>query len=367
MSKNTKVLQLTRELIGLKTDPTNFDELRKSLELIESVLSEFTIDKFESEGYTSLLIHNREKGNKHFHLILNGHLDVIPSPQIEYKSRIEGNRLYGIGSMDMKSSLATMVYVFKAIAKKINFPMALQVVTDEELGGFYGTKYQISQGVRSDFVISGESTNFNIVNKTKGIIWIRIKCSGISAHGAYPWLGDNAILKANRVIEKLFRLYPIPESKEKNIWVSSINLSNIETNNKSFNKVPSECTISLDVRYIPKDKDEVMTNIKDAVGDDGEIEIIVNEPFIDVSEKNEFILTLQDSTCKILGRSPDLYGAMGSSDARHYTLVGIPAVEFGPIGGSIGSEDEWVDIDSLQQFYDVLVEFILKLDRKYLV
>lgn len=365
MSVNKEILQLTKKLIGFKTDPTNFDELKKSINLVEKTLSEFTIERFNCNGYSSILIQNRAKNNKNFHLILNGHLDVIPSPQKKYKSKIIGNKLYGVGSMDMKANVATMIYVFKEIAKSICFPLALQIVTDEEIGGFFGTKHQISNGIKSDFVIAGESTNFNIVNKTKGILWVNIKCRGVSAHGAYPWLGDNAVLKAKSIVEKLYKLYPIPKSKEKNIWITSVNLSNIESNNKSFNKIPSEATISLDIRYIPEEKEQVIKNLRSIIGKDGEIEIVVNEPFLNVKDNNKFITNLQKASYKVLGTEVKLYGAMGSSDARHYTDIGTPAIEFGPVGGNIGSEEEWVGLDSLQDFYNILKEFILDLNHKY--
>lgn len=365
IDKNKKklenILNTTKKLISIKTNPENFKELEKALEIVKSILKEYTIEEFSYKNYKSLLIHNQKKGHRKFKLILNGHLDVIPSNAKKYETKIIGNKLYGIGSMDMKANLTSMIYAFKDFAKTISEPIAVQIVTDEEIGGFYGTKYQIEQGVQSEFVICTEATNFNIVNKAKGIIWAKISVRGISAHGAYPWLGKNALIEAYKIIKKILKKYPIPKTKQKNIWITSVNLAKIETNNNSFNKIPSEATIWLDIRYIPEDKEKVINEIKNILRKEQKLEILVNEPFLNVNEKNKYIQKILEITKKITNQEPTTYGAMGSSDARHYTQINSSAIEFGPIGGNIGSEEEWVDINSLENFYLICSKLITEL------
>jgi acetylornithine deacetylase/succinyl-diaminopimelate desuccinylase-like protein len=56
-----------------------------------------------------------------------------------------------------------------------------------------------------------------------------------------------------------------------------------------------------------------------------------------------------------------LIGGHGSSDARHFTRVSCPAVEFGPIYGGIGSDNEWVDIPSLEKYFQILKNFLFSL------
>jgi len=48
----------------------------------------------------------------------------------------------------------------------------------------------------------------------------------------------------------------------------------------------------------------------------------------------------------------------GSSDARFFLEKGIPAILIRPVGGNLHSEKEWIDIKSLEVFYEVLKEFI---------
>lgn len=353
-----QILNLTKQLIAIQTDPDRHQDLEKALELVLSHLQDFTIERFEKNGNKSALIHNRAERPEKFKIILNGHLDIIPGKPEQYKPVVKGDKLFGVGSMDMKGNVAAMVFAFKEIANKVDYPLALQIVTEEELGGFDGTLHQIEQGVNADFVISGETTNFDIVNQAKGINWLKISCKGTTAHGAYPWKGDNAIWKMLDFLQKLRQEFPIPKQQE---WVTSLNLSKIETSNESFNKVPDDCTICLDMRYLPKDTGKIVRKIKKMLPKGFGLEVVVDEPALDVKKSNKYLQLLKQVTEQRKGGDLKFYTAQGSSDARHYTRVGTPGVEFGPIGGGIGTDKEWVSISSLQKFAEILVIFLMQL------
>ena len=58
-----------------------------------------------------------------------------------------------------------------------------------------------------------------------------------------------------------------------------------------------------------------------------------------------------------------LRGAHGSSDARHFAKVNCSGIEFGLIGDGIGSDDEWVNIKSLERYYEVIKTFLWKIQN----
>lgn len=349
------IVNLSKKLISLKTDPGNLIELKCALKLCVDQVSEFTIENFESKGISSVLIHNQEKGHKNFKLILNGHLDVIPGKENQYKPYLRNGRLYGVGALDMKSNLSTLIQVFKNTASKVNYPLALQIVTDEEVGGFDGTKYQIDQGIRGEFVISGETTNFNIVNEAKGILWLKISFYGKTAHGAYPWRGENAIINAHDFITKLYKAYPLPKDEK---WISTINLASIETSNKTFNKIPDNAIVSLDIRFVPGENKKILSFIKKILPKSSKLEILTNEPALSTPENNIYVQKLIETTRIFQSDKGQTYKAQGSSDARHYMHVSNFGVEFGAVGGGIGEDVEWIDIESLKNYYDILTKFI---------
>ena len=326
------------------------------MELALSHVKEYTIERFENNGVKSALVYRASKRPKKFKIILNGHLDVIPGKESQYAPQIKGKRLYGVGSMDMKANVACLIMAFKEMADKVNYPLGLQLVTDEEIGGFDGTKYQIEKGVRADFVIAGEPTNFDIVNKAKGVMRVNISTKGKTAHGAYPWRGENAIWKMNEFLNILKKKYPIPSQQK---WITTINLSRIETSNQAFNKIPDDCAIGLDIRYIPEDAATIVKDIKKIVPKGFVLDIISKDPAMITSNENEYIKILQKESKQIIKKNIILRGAQGTSDARHFGQVNCAGIEFGPIGQGIGSDNEWVDIPSLEKYYQILKNFLL--------
>lgn len=352
------IINLSKELIKIQTIEGNTVDLNHSLDIIKNLVKDFTVEEFEKNGHKSILVYKESVRPKSFKIILNGHLDVIPGNSNQYSPKVVGNKLYGVGSMDMKSNVVCLVLAFKEVAKKVNYPLGLQIVTDEEIGGFDGTKYQIDCGVKCDFVIAGESTNFNIVNRAKGVLWIKVNTNGITAHGAYPWKGDNAIWKMHKFLTKLKKIFPIPKHQE---WISTLNLSRVETSNTAFNKIPDNCSVFLDIRFVPEDKHKILEKLKSIMSKDFTYEVVANESELDVAESNSYLVKLKNVTESITNKETIFYGAQGSSDARHYTAIGAKGIEFGPIGGGIGTDEEWVDIDSLETYYNILVKYLYTL------
>lgn len=356
-----KILPLSEKLVSIRSHHDNPRALQESLDVALSCLSEYQTEVFEENGVKSALIYNSPQRPKKFKVILNGHLDVIPGKDFQYSPKIKGNKLFGVGSMDMKSSVACLIMVFKQIAGQVDYPLGLQLVTDEEVGGFHGTKFQVSQGVKADFVIAGESTSFNIVNKAKGVLWIKISTQGKSAHGAYTWNGDNAVWKMNQFLNALKKKFPTPQKPK---WGTTINLSSIETNNTAWNKVPDYCAVKLDIRYIPEDDKIILKSIKNLLPAGFKLQVIAKEPALWVPQQNRYLQALKKVTENQLNKKIILYGAHGSSDARHFTAVGSYGIEFGPIGAGLGTDNEWIDIKSLEKYCQILKQFLLSLKKE---
>ena len=351
-------LRLSKQLIAIRTDPPNTRELNRALALVERELRGFHIERFERNGSRSILVTNTKRRPKKFKVLLNGHLDVIPGKDFQYTPKEKGTRLYGVGSMDMKSNVACLIHAFKETAHKVSYPLGLQIVTDEEIGGFDGTLYQVERGVRADFIIAGETTQFDIVNEAKGILWIKVSCRGKTAHGAYPWRGDNAIIKMNTFLSRLMKEFPTPKRQA---WQTTINISRVETSNESFNKVPDSCQAWIDLRFIPSERKTILKRFRSIVPKGFSLEVLAHEPALYVDKKNPYLTRLRDVTAKVTGRPVKYYGAQGSSDARHFTRVGCAGVEFGPVGGGIGTDKEWVSIPSLERYERTLTEFLISL------
>ncbi|MBI3984647.1 MAG: M20/M25/M40 family metallo-hydrolase [Candidatus Levybacteria bacterium] len=353
---NSQILLLTRQLISIPSTSDNQKALNEALMLCKKELEGFPVKEFEKNGSKSLLFSNQNKDLNNFRVILNAHLDVVPAKDNQFNLVEKNGKLFGRGTNDMKAAAASMIILFKTLARKLPYAIGLQLVTDEEIGGFNGAKHQIEKGIRCDFVISGEPTNLGINNKAKGVIWIKIKSFGKTAHGAYLWNGKNAILEMNKFLVRLTKSFPVPLKES---WETTVNVASVECTNKTFNKVPDDCSILLDVRYIPQDKDTFVERIKSLLPKDFTMETQVNEPSQDTDEDNEFIKLLKKSTKKITGRQYPVIVKHGAADVRHFNQIGCAGITFGPMGEGLHSDEEWVETEGLSIYFEILKDFLL--------
>lgn len=356
----TYILPLAKKLIAVPSTADNPEALKKALNLAKKELQGyFAIEEFESNGMQSLLVHNTDYKTRQFKIILNAHLDVVPGKEEQFHPTEREGKLYGRGAYDMKATAAVMLLLFKEIARQVNYPLGLQVVTDEENMSLHTTRYQIEKGVRADFVICGESaSNLQPVTKTKGSLWITIKTKGRTAHGGYPWRGDNAILRLIDAVDKIKNAYPVPTQES---WKTTINIAKIGTTNTAFNAVPADAYAYLDVRFIHEDKETILQTIKNSIPQDIEMEVAQNTLPTFVRDDDPFVEALQASIQNIRHEQKGTKSSHATSDIRFYNEVGCLGVEFGPTGQNQHADNEWVDIQSLEDYYHILKNFLLSI------
>ena len=348
------LIQLTTDLISIPSVTGDLDACNKVLERVQNELADFTPVKYEKGGVKSLLFHNKSERPDHFRLILNAHLDVVPAEPDQFHPVERNGRIYGRGAQDMKSGGAALILAFKALAQHVDYPLGLQIVTDEETGGFGGAKVQFEQGVTTDFIVAGESTGLKVNNYAKGIIWARITTKGKSAHGAYLWEGDNAIDKLRLILNDLRNEFPVPDQEE---WRTTLNIARVETSNTAQNKVPADATALVDIRIIPEDRPDFTKRFEALIGDRATIDYMSNEPTQETPDDHPDILTLK----KVMsdhGHELEYLKTHGGSDVRFYSNAGAGAICMGPVGGGLHTTDEWVETASIEAFYKIICSFI---------
>jgi succinyl-diaminopimelate desuccinylase len=212
----------------------------------------------------------------------------------------------------------------------------------------------VRRGVIGDFAITGEPTDLHVGVQAKGVLACKIAVHGRAAHSSTPWLGDNAVLKA---IDVFRRIESMPFSRESSELFDrpSINLGRI-AGGDAVNKVPDECVMDVDIRYLPnQDPDGILAQIRTI--DDISIRRTFVFPPAYVSRSNPFVVALCDVVRAGAGHESVSVGRDGASDAVSFMKAGIPAVEFGPAGAGHHGPDEWVSITSLRRYRGVLVDF----------
>jgi succinyl-diaminopimelate desuccinylase len=359
-------------LIGIRSTADRPDELRRALDFVLGLAGPgpadrpFTIRRFVSRGKPSALV---TAGAGTPRVILNAHLDVVPGSPGQFTARRDGHRLHGRGAHDMKAAAVVLATVFREVAPSLPYPIALQLVTDEEVGGFDGTGHQVEQGVRAEFVIIGEQSGLRVVTASKGIIRVRLDTAGRPAHAAYPWLGENALLPLTAAIQRLIARYPVPGAEA---WATTVNVARISTSNTAANIVPADGSALLDIRFPPTDPDlagrtaeEIATFLRSVItpGDaaaavDVTVEALGAPHHADPDSGHVRLLR---AAARSAGYDGELLRKHGAADGRFYSARGIDAVIFGPGGDGQHSPDEHLDIRTLLPYRDALTTFLTSL------
>lgn len=366
LGEEISVLGLAKKLIKVSSVRGNVQAMVQVLDITKQQLGEFTYESFEKNGDTSLLFFNRPRRPERFRVLLHAHLDVVSGTEEQFNPRESEERLYGRGAQDMKSAAAAMILVFKYFAHHLPYPIALQIVTDEEIGGFNGTGYQVEKGVKTDFMITGESTDLQISNQHKGVLVFTANTDTsrvsidklLPGHAAYSLKGQNAILEAVQFLGNLQQVFPEPVSNDD--YVTTINPATIETPNKEHNKVPTNVSCIVDIRYIPADVDSLLERVVSMLPQNTTIneETIVRGKAHYTDPNNQDILSLRRSAREILGTDIHLIPKKGASDARFYEQ----SVQFGPAGGGLHTTEEHIDLSSLNKYVAILMRFLSNLE-----
>ena len=354
MGVREDIAKLASDLIRFQSVKDRPDELKKVVDFIENYFSGdgFDVKRFEHKEKHSILL--LPKGAINPKVLLAGHADVVEADYVQFTPRQEGNRLFGRGAADMKGGVAIFMLLLK---KYKGNSLGLLVTTDEELGGFDGVG-MINKEITPGFAIATEPTNMKIITKEKGVLWLKLIASGKSCHASRPWLGDNA---ADTLIDAYLRIKQNFEAVLEDSWKTTINLGVIKSG-KAANIVPDSAEAMLDIRYTEDNPaDDLLDKINGSIADlPVKLEVVAKEPLL-VSKESDFQKKLELAFEKAAGKEPNVTFEHGASDLRFFSEKGVPCALLGPEGANWHGKDEFLDLDSAEQCYNILDEFLSNL------
>ncbi len=348
-------LALTERLIGY--DTSDSEGIKKAAGFVKGWLEsrDIGVTEHEIRGLPVLVASIGSQDGPT--VALHGHLDVVPGHARQFTPAVDGDRLYGRGAYDMKGGLAAMMGAVGELRAQTDVRVLFMVVADEESEEQpeRATDFLIDNGYTADFAITGEPTDLHIGVEAKGVLAMRLEVSGTAAHGATPWLGDNAVLKA---IDAFRMIESLPFSRESSDLFDrpSINLGRI-LGGDALNKVPDTCVLDIDVRYLPEQEPE---EIRAQVGELADVRVIdhfTRQP-VTVDRNEPYVQVLTEAVSPLHETAAISVGRDGASEAVSFIRAGVPAVEFGPVGGGHHGPSEWVSIRSLASYQKALVDFV---------
>jgi len=300
-------------------------------------------------------------------LLLNGHMDTVGKGNMQrpHAPVIKDGRLYGRGAYDMKGGLAAcMSAIAAASTRGLRGDVILTAVVDEEYASL-GTQ-ALARAYRADGAIVAEFTEVQLILAHKGFVWLDVETLGKAAHGSRPDLGVDAILKMGRVLTGVEALDQRLRSHPSHplLGSGSVHASLIQGGGE-LSTYPDRCVVSVERRTLPGEtpevvEDELVEIIHQAKAGDPSFEARVRRGMdrapLETPADSAIAAAAQTAATKVLGHPAAIAGVPFWTDAALLTEAGTPSVLFGPSGAGAHSDEEWVDLASVQACAEIYLQ-----------
>lgn len=361
----SKELELLKRLIRIRTVNSlgGSDVIDKILDFLEEKNLKYSHRILRFNGVKNLVVF---AGQGDELIALNGHYDVVPANRDTwgtdpFDSWEENGFIYGRGTCDMKGPLVSIVSAFADFAalpqEEQKNRVILMVVGDEEKAGFNGTgkvlESLFDEGIKITKAFVGEPnavSKFGDSLKTgrRGLLWLKVKIKGKSGHGSSPHRAKNPLTAASKAISRLESLSL--EAVENEKAPTSVSPTFLNSDAKATNVIPDEAILRFDIRYgrpkFPEKVDRAIAHVCKECGCKVEVEKEAHAaPFINPGKEYEKeSAKLVEKLFKI---KPQFEMHGGSSDARFFSMQGIPTIEMGPVIHNVHGSNEKVSIEDL--------------------
>lgn len=301
-------------------------------------------------------------------LLITPHLDTVPAGKNWKKNplcaKITGNKIYGLGTTDCKGNLAAGMEAIHSLVEdgvKLDYDLVFAATADEESGSGLGLIPLLERKIlKADAALVLDADDFEVVITQKGLMHLKVKIHGRKAHGAYPWLGANAIDMAAEIITDLKKQNKI-YSRNKYLRGPTINVGTIKGGDK-VNVVSDWCEFELDFRFLPGSSVKVMLrNLKKTIARHArnfKIEIQgIQEPYY-IAPGHPLVRSLV-SAMKSLRIPARISGSEGATVITFFKKMNIPAIATG-FGkeGCAHIADEYANLNNLYNGSRVLAKFL---------
>jgi acetylornithine deacetylase len=326
-------------------------------------------------------------------LVLSGHIDTVPRGTQDWTrdpfgGEIDGNRLYGRGSNDMKAGVATNLFAAEAIEElglELAGDLIFETVVDEEFGGVNGTLAGRLAGYNGDAAVISEPSFLRICPAQRGgrtaHITFSTNAGGVLTEGAPPagvvdqlahFLAGVKTFAAERraaaPAHELYRACPDP------VPVSITRIFTAPWGMNEPTTVPDTCRVEMFWQAMPGETqaeidrhferwfDALLANAPELYRVRPKVEFPIRLlPGSAIAESEPLVTQLGDAAREALGSAPMVAGIEGPCDMYVFHEFGIPAVLWGARGGNTHAADEYVELDSVAAAAKALLLFICRL------
>ena len=309
-----------------------------------------------SPGRPSVVVRSGMGGDGR-RLLLCGHLDTVGTGSMHapFVPRIDGDRMYGRGTYDMKAGLAAaLVACREAHRRGLDGEVVVAAVADEEHAslGIQDVLDHLDVGTIDGAIVT-EPTELTVGVAHRGFVWQRIDVTGRAAHGSRPHLGVDAILGTGPILTAL-RAFDRDLATRSHPLLGAGNLhASLIEGGQELSTIPDRCRLSIERRTLPGEtaaqvEADLAALLDRCRRDDPDLEVtattlLVRDP-LETPTDDPLVTTSATAVHDAIGQAPTVGGMSYWADSAFLSAVGIPTVLFGPDGDGAHAEVEWVSL-----------------------
>ena len=301
-------------------------------------------------------------------LVLAGHTDTVPCNENLWQSdpfqlSERDNRLYGLGSCDMKGFFPLAIEAVKQhLDKKLQHPLIILATADEE-SSMAGAQALVKAGVpKARHAVIGEPTGLRPVSLHKGIMVEKLSVIGHSGHSSDPSLGKNAMETMQRILQQLMTFRDqLQQQKHPGFVIDypTLNLGCIHGGDNA-NRICGDCYLAFEIRPVPgMNLDQLQTDLERQIASianadkvDWHLDKLLVPPFC-AEDHSELVALCETLT----GHSAQ--SVAFATEAPYLQQLGMDVVVLGPGDIDVAHQpDEYLALDRVQPTIDFLSQLI---------
>jgi succinyl-diaminopimelate desuccinylase len=290
-------------------------------------------------------------------VVLAGHLDTVP-PAGNEKSRRDGDKLYGIGTTDMKAGDAVMLALHDALdPATLRYDLAL-VFYDAEEGpaannGLKRILQQFPFLNQASLAILLEPTDLQVEMGCNGILNVEVRVPGVAAHAARPWMGVNAVAVGADWLAQITKVPVTPVLVQGIEYRETLQVTTVR-GGATRNVVPAEMVVNLNHRFPPdRTIEQATAKLRAMVPAEFGFEVV------DAAAPGAVCLDRPEVAEFVRRFGAKVAGKQGWTDVARFTSAGVPAFNFGPGYAELCHRaDEHCSVEYLGRAFEWLSAFL---------
>ncbi|KAA0080736.1 succinyl-diaminopimelate desuccinylase [Mycolicibacterium sp. P9-64] len=290
-------------------------------------------------------------------VMLAGHIDTVPAAD-NVPSRFVDGDLYGCGTSDMKSGDAVFLHLAATVANP-SHDITLVMYDCEEIessaNGLGRIERELPDWLHADLAILGEPSGGFIEAGCQGTLRVVVMAAGTRSHSARSWLGDNAIHKLGKVLDRLASYQARSVDIDGCTYREGLSAVRID-GGIAGNVIPDAASVTVNFRFAPdRSVEQALAHVQDVLsGLDVEIEQTDGAPGALPG------LTNPAAAALIAAAGGQVRAKYGWTDVARFAALGIPAVNYGPGDPNMAHRvDEHVQVDQITAATEMLRKYLL--------